>query len=259
MESLKLGKRPAKADPLNRNIKLAAILKALPPIPETWDYDANCNLAIPTPMFGNDAWGCCVMAGRAHQTLRFEAFEQKKVLPITDHEVLNEYWKEQGGSPHCRLFHPDGGLVALDSLKAWRKEGWRIENRLYDIHAFAEVNFKNFDEIKAAIFLLSGAQIGLRLPLSAKEQFYSNQPWEVKNGYNSKPDSWGPHLVYDADYNPQGPICITWGKKQQMTWDFLEYYCDELYGIVDNRNAFYEDNSPVDVEKLDGYLKEITK
>ena len=42
-----------------------------------------------------------------------------------------------------------------------------------------------------------------------------------------------------------------------MTWAFWEAYTDEAYGIVDDRNDWLE-NSPVDVEKLDAYLQEIT-
>jgi hypothetical protein len=42
-------------------------------------------------MFGNDVHGDCVIAGRAHQTLRFEDIEQGSVLMITDKEVLKEY------------------------------------------------------------------------------------------------------------------------------------------------------------------------
>jgi hypothetical protein len=43
-------------------------------------------------MFGNDKYGDCVIAGRAHQTLRFEAVEQKKLISVTEQDVLREYW-----------------------------------------------------------------------------------------------------------------------------------------------------------------------
>ena len=96
----KLGKAPAKRDP--RNLKFAAILKAPAKLPTEYDFDLK-HPGIPTPMFGNDHYGDCVIAGRAHQTLRFELLEQNKKLQITDAEVLREYKKETGG--------PDTGLV----------------------------------------------------------------------------------------------------------------------------------------------------
>ncbi|MBI3877728.1 MAG: hypothetical protein HY300_17510, partial [Verrucomicrobia bacterium] len=64
----KLGKASARQD--ERNLKLAAILKAPPPAPAAYDFDVK-HPGIPTPMFANDAHGDCVIAARAHLTLRF--------------------------------------------------------------------------------------------------------------------------------------------------------------------------------------------
>jgi hypothetical protein len=48
-------------------------------------------------MFGNDVCGDCIIAGRAHQTLRFEVIEQGSVLMIGDKDVLRAYLKETRG------------------------------------------------------------------------------------------------------------------------------------------------------------------
>src|SRR4029079_5144766 len=78
----KLGKAPAKKD--SRNLKFATLLRATAPtLPSSYDFDTT-HSGIPTPMFGNDVHGDCVIAGRAHQTLRFEDIEQGSVLMITD-------------------------------------------------------------------------------------------------------------------------------------------------------------------------------
>ena len=111
----KLGKAAAKKD--ERNLKLATLLKAGPALPSSYDFDTT-HAGIPTPMFADDDNGDCVIAGRAHQTLRFEDIEQGSVLMILDKDVLKEYHKETGG--------PDTGLVVLDSLKLWRKKGWKV-------------------------------------------------------------------------------------------------------------------------------------
>jgi len=250
-EIFRLGKAPAKRDA--RNFKLAALLKALPPVPDEWDYDlANPAIAIPTPMFGNDVYGDCVIAGRAHQTLRFEAFEQQKLIPVTDKDVLREYWKQEGGTgPDF-----DKGLVVLDSLKLWRKPGWRVARRKYSIYAFAQVDQNNMAEVKAAIYLLSGAGAGILLPRSAQDQITSGKPWDVTSGPDSTPGSWGGHYVYLVGYTTLGPVCVTWGRKQQMTWAFLQKYCDELYALVDNKDRFVK-GSPVDVVKLAQYLSQL--
>jgi hypothetical protein len=247
----KLGKAPAKKD--KRNFKMATLWKALPTIPKEWDFDvANAAKSIPTPMFGNDVHGDCVIAGRAHQTLRFELIEQKKVLPITEKDVLREYWKQEGGTgPDF-----DKGLIVLDSINLWRSKGWKANNRKYTIHAFAQIDQMDEEEVRAAIYLLTGAGCGLQLPDSASAQLTAGKPWDVTKGKDSAPGSWGGHYVYLSGYTAQGPVCITWGRKQQMTWKFLKKYCDELYALVDNRNWFVK-KSPIDAEKLERYLSQI--
>src|SRR6266545_1991492 len=91
----KLGKAPAKRDA--RNLMFAAILKAPVALPKEYDFDLK-HPGIPTPMFANDDYGDCVIAGRAHQTLRFELIEQGSVMMIPDAQVLKEYFKETGGA-----------------------------------------------------------------------------------------------------------------------------------------------------------------
>ena len=250
---LRLGKLAVKHD--KRTLQLQTILKMkeLPPIPQAYDCDTALPDTIPLLIFANDKWGDCVIAARANQTLRLECFEQKKVITISDSNVLNEYWKEQGTS--CWRKHPDNGLNILNSLKAWHK-GWKAADRTYDIYAFGEVTSLNHREVTAAIYLLTGAIAGLQLPVSAQAQFESGQPWDITSGPGANPGSWGGHCIYLPAYNDIGPICETWAKKQQMTWAFWDRYNDECWGIVDNRDNFVS-NSPVDVSLLDQLLKEI--
>jgi hypothetical protein len=228
-------------------------MKELPPIPKIFDCDTVLPASIPLLMFGNDKWGDCVIAARANQTLRLECFEQKRVIPISDSNVLNEYWKEQGAG--CLNKHPDRGLNVLSSLKAWRK-GWKAAGQAYNVYAFGEITSLNHSEVLAAIYLLNGAIAGLQLPISAQSQFESGQPWDITSGPGANPGSWGGHCVYLPAYNDIGPVCETWAKKQQMTWAFWDRYNDECWGIVDDRDKFVKD-SPVDVKALDEYLTEI--
>src|SRR6266446_10569396 len=155
----KLGKAAAKPD--KRNLMFAAILKAPVKVPPEYDFDLK-HPGIPTPMFGNDVHGDCVIAGRAHQTLRFEDIEQGSVLMIGDQDVLKEYFNETG--------RPDTGLVVLDSLKEWRHNGWTVGNHKYKIQAFAQVNFTNAGEVRQAVYADVGLGFGVQLPNDAKNQ-----------------------------------------------------------------------------------------
>jgi hypothetical protein len=224
----KLGKAPAKRD--KRNLKFAALLSATEPdLPASFDFDTT-HQGIPTPVFGNQDHLDCVIAGRAHQTLRFEDIEQGSPLMITDEDVLNEYFKETGG--------PDDGLVVLKSLNLWRQNGWQVGQQNFKIQAFAEVDRANHDEVRKAIFADVGIGIGLQLPNSAKNQIQTGQPWDVTSGPDSAPGTWGGHYVYVCGYTPSGPVCVTWGRKQQMTWPWFDKYCDEAYAIFDANDQF---------------------
>lgn len=116
---IKLGKLPPKHDA--RNFKLAAFLKprAALPVPDKWDFDVDvAKSAIPTPEFLNTTLGDCVIAARAHATLRFEHSRSAKILNIKDSQVLREY-KREGGS----MVEGEQGLIVLGSAQVVASEG----------------------------------------------------------------------------------------------------------------------------------------
>ncbi|MCM3879950.1 MAG: hypothetical protein ND807_07575 [Vicinamibacterales bacterium] len=222
----KLGKAKARRD--SRNLKLKAILRVPVEVPKEYDFDTS-HAGVPTPVFANDRFGDCVIAGRAHQTLRFELLEQKKIIRITDTDVVQEYFRETGGA--------DDGLVVLDSLKRWRKQGWKAAGDKYFITAFAEIDRKSASEVKRTVFTDLGAGLGLSLPLTAQREFAAGKAWNKTTGSGSTRNSWGGHYVYVCGYTTLGPMCVTWGRKQQMSWAFFKKYCDEAYAVIDALNT----------------------
>jgi hypothetical protein len=221
-EIFKLGKRPPKRDP--RTLKLHSILRRPMKVPREYDFD-TAHSPVPTPVFANDRVGDCVIAGRAHQTLRFELLEQRKLIAISEAEVVREYFLETGGE--------DTGLIVLDSLKRWRKRGWIAAGGRYFIMAFAEVDRTKATDVKRSVFTDVGVGLGLAMPRTAQREFEAGKPWIATDGPGSTPGSWGGHYVYVTGYTTLGPTCVTWGRKQQMSWRFLEKYCDEAYAVID--------------------------
>lgn len=244
---LKLGRLPRKIDTRTLQLKRFLILKNLPPLPDSFDVDTTFTNFSNNHMFGNDVYGDCVMAGRAHMTLRFECFEQACVIPITDQEVENEYFKESGGS--------DSGLVMLNSLNEWRQSGWTAAGKPYNIYAYAQVNVTSHDELKYCVYLLRGAYTGFNVPQSAMDQFNAGQPWTVVSGSSIV----GGHCVFIKGYNTIGPVCVTWGKDQQMTWQFWDTYFDEAYAVIDNVDPWMNPaTDPLNCALLSQELNEIT-
>jgi hypothetical protein len=254
----KLGKQPAKFD--NRTLKFSKIVNkpVLPPIPEAHDVDKALNTNIVEDMLGNDTDGDCVIAGRANLTWRYEWFQQGKQIPISTQDCLNEYWKEQQQTDNCPLLnalnqHPDNGLVMLDSLNKWRKEGWVLGGKAYSIYAYAALALTR-DEIQQVICLLNGAYIGINVSQSAMDQFKNGQMWDIVDDDGG---IIGGHCIPLLAYDVVGPICVTWAKRQQMSWSFFAKYCDEAYGIVDQKDAWVN-NDPLNIDLLQEYLDVIT-
>ena len=87
------------------------------------------------------------------------------------------------------------------------------------------------------MFTELGVGLGLWLPLSAQREFEAAKPWAIVSGPGSTPGSWGGHYVYVTGYTTLGPTCVTWGRKQRMSWRFFSKYCDEAYAVIDALNT----------------------
>lgn len=248
MVNYKFGRLPQRVDARTLQLKKFLILKNLPPLPVSYDVDSAFTGFSDTHMFGNDVYGNCVMAGRGHMTLRFEDFEQTLLLGITDKDVENEYFKETGGQ--------DSGLVMLDSLNEWRQSGWTAASKVYTIYAYAQIDISNHDELKHCVHLLRGAYTGFNVPQSAMDQFNAGQPWTVVADDGG---IVGGHCVFVVGYNPTGPVCVTWGQKQQMNWAFWDKYFDEAYAVIDNTDPWMNAaNDPLNTSVLAQELSDIT-
>ena len=223
---LKLGKRDPEFS--DSDLRYQAMMKIPPsgiPFPTQWDSDATLP-GLDNPMFLNDELGNCVIAGRAHQTRRFEYVEQGKIITITDDEVKQEYFSETGGE--------DSGLVVSRSLKRWRRRGWIAGGKNYKIQGYARLKEGRLYDIHSAIYADLGIGIGFMVPSSAMEQFDAGEPWDIVNPYGSVD---GGHYVYVPAYTETSLVCVTWGKKQPMTNRFYNWYCDEAWAIFDAVNT----------------------
>jgi len=265
-----------------RTIPLRAILrlKELPPLPIQHDAHEAVGSFLDERMFANDQYGCCVISAQAHNTLTFEKFEQDMVIPITDQEVIDEYFRQSGGE--------DRGLYLSLAMKEWKNRGWDAAGRHYDVYAYASLDKPDHNQVKYSIYLLNGVIFGMQVFETDMEQFKNNEPWHLTGNSGQ---FLGGHGVYGFGYkdddsirfvNPYAPIvsyegyakfptmskalswseyglnCMTWGEEQFMTWEFWDARVNQVYAVVDNRNAWLGKDSPVDVNKLDGYLEEIT-
>jgi len=247
---LKLGKKVAVVDP--RTLQADRVLR-IRPLPAVWDVDWT-HPSVPTPMFMNDQLGCCVIAARAHQTLRF-GVEHAAVPAITDQDIATQYFKETNGE--------DAGLVMLYSLRAWRQDGWTAARDRDSIAAFTGINPHRPGELKSAIFSLTGAHLGIEMPITAMRQFEAGQPWtaldEAVNS-DARRGSLGGHAVYICGWDDpaQEYTVVTWGKKHRVSYGFIAKYCSEAWGVLDSIDVSQQRDDVVDVAAVRDYLASLT-
>jgi len=186
-------------------------------------------------MYLNDKLDDCVMAARAHHTLRL-AWDGVHALPaISNDDVSREYFKETDG--------PDDGLDLQESLDEWKKIGWTIgrDRTMRKINGYSGPYSVNGDaiadgnpsmelsqqQLKAIIFSSIGAEIILSLPegisVTNKNSFGPGHPWHDTSG-----SEWESHVMLLTGYDKDGFLGITWAQRQKMTWEFLKTYC---YGV----------------------------
>jgi len=241
--AFKLGKLPAELS--DKDLLLKSVIKTVT-IPTEYDFDST-HPGLPYPMFANDEYGCCVMSGRAHQTLRFELVEQKKILSITDQDVLKEYFAETGGD--------DSGLIVSRSLREWRRKGWIAAGSKCLAKAYARINHRIAQDIRAAIYADVGVGIGFTVMESAMDQFDAGKPWDLVAHPGQE---LGGHYVYLPAYQSDGSFtCVTWGKRQKMTERFLKAYCDEAWAVWDAANPTTKMKQMFDLNKIDQFLDQL--
>ena len=250
---LRLGKLPAKHD--SRNLKLAAYLKASPPIPpaQNWYLKPEANLNFSWGMMENDSLGDCAVAGPAHIEMVWSFNVGTPFVP-TDAQVIAGYTQVSGyqpGNPQT-----DQGCVLLDVLKNWNTTGLFG----HTIKAYTQINPQNLEHVKTAIYLFGAVDIGLLLPASAQSQV--GQIWSVTDldlKGDAAPGSWGGHCVVIGKYDDaaQEFTCLTWGQEQRMSYNFFRTYCDECYAPLSNDWINSSNLAPNNID-MPGLLSDLT-
>ncbi len=171
----------------------------------------------------NDSLGDCTIAGVGHAIQIFTANTGSEAA-VTDAEALQYYEEWDGYNP--AIPGTDQGGIELDVLKKWRAQGFAG----HTLDAFADVAPTHTANVCQGIALFGGVYIGIAMPLSAQEQIGS--VWDVSDGVEGEPGSWGGHCVFVPAYDADGLTCITWGSLQRMTWNFWRKYVDEVHTLI---------------------------
>lgn len=232
-----LGKKAVQHD--SRNLRAVRYMTST--YPRTYDWQKRRS-PVPARTYGNTTYGDCTLASQANCLVRFERSESRRTIILPDQLVIGNYLSMTGGA--------DEGWYELDALKRWRTVGFSPRNdRTYTIDAFAQINSKNVDEIKAALWQFKLIKICFLLPWawsSVGVEGYDPNPgvWDVGEGDDYEVGSWGGHSMSADAYDEEGLWVIhTWYEgprqaRQKVTWDAVRKYADEAYSLVDSFNTW---------------------
>lgn len=173
-------------------------------------------------MYDNDRVGDCTCASPAHIRMLDTVHTGTMVTPDPG-AILAMYSAVSGYDPATG--ENDNGAAITDVLNYWQTKG--IEGN--KILGWVQIDHTNIERVKQAMYLFSAVNIGFNVPSSAMDQFNRGQAWDVVN----RPGAIeGGHCVPLFGYGAVGDSCVTWGKRQEMTWNFFMKYCDEAYAII---------------------------
>lgn len=223
-----LGRKSRLFNPKIAHMSAIAGAMILPEPPVSVDWTHNI------PHFGmmlNDQLGDCTCAAVYHARQIWTAnviTEQTE----SDDMVLKLYEEACGYVPGN--LNSDNGGVEQHVLLHLLNTGFPLNDGSRDkILAFVEVDPRNIDDVKRTINECGVAYIGFEVPKNLLPSDGSN-PAPVWKLDPNDCDTEGGHAVILAGYDEEGPIVISWGEKYKMTWEFFQYFTDEVYAIASN-------------------------
>lgn len=175
--------------------------------------------ALEYPMAGNDTYGDCVIAGVVHTDQATAALTNETWGYPGDNYVKAEYFDLTGGE--------DTGLVETYALQVWQRRGLFGKK----LAAFAPVNPKHTIPVRQTVALCGACFMGVLMPAPAQDQFQEGRPWRLTRT-PADSDIVGGHCVVYVGYNQTGPIAVTWGKLQQVAWEWHLAYAEEAYAVI---------------------------
>lgn len=175
-------------------------------------------------MMDNNKLNDCAFASAGHLIECWDANLGKDRVVHTE-AVLKAFIALTGYDPETGK--NNNPVYLSDTLKYWRQHGIGRHR----IEIYVSIPLKDHNLVKAAITIFGGISAGFALPKTIEKQ----TTWELSPGTeagDSEPGSYGGHAVPVLAYDEETLTCISYGKKQQMTWTFWDTYCDEAFAIV---------------------------
>jgi hypothetical protein len=220
--SKKLGRLPSAPRDLVRSIPLKSVLKAgyTGTVPDVVAYVPD---AVNLPMDSNDQLGDCTAAGAAHVETALSQFGQGAPVVVSDADVIKFYSGSTGYVPGKPNTDQGGDMQTV--LKYWNATG--IAG--HKIAAYFAVDPKDFDEMRAALYLFGNLYIGFNCTQGFETAFDKGTVFDVVR----RDRVLGGHCVAVHQITKGGTIKgSTWGGYFEMTEAAWTAWVDEPYAVA---------------------------
>lgn len=207
-----LGRLPSRLDPRTLRLEKYIQLRELT-FPDACRWEKNVQR---WGVGGNNQYGNCVIVTSAHMLLNWRAAELGDTRPISDDAII-ELSRTMGALD---------GFNILERLKYWRKSGMWADI----LWAYVAINTADDAQIKIAVSVFGGADIGINLPSA----WQNAKRWDIGTGRTYRPGSWGGHSVPIVGYDTENLYVVTWGEIMPMSWAALKEYVDEGYALINS-------------------------
>lgn len=246
--NMKLGRIKSPRDA--RDLKLAKYVKRFPSPPASCDWTI---VREPWTMGMNDRIGDCTIVAPANMTIDWSANESNKPLILSDKDILKAYSAISGYNPITG--DNDNGATIRDVLKYWQKTGIGGQK----IDAYAAVQPLHLLAIQQAVWIFGAVNIGLNMPLAWRND--ALKVWDVGQGKQYQPGSWGGHCVPIVGYNAKGVKVVTWTEIKTVTWKAINAFCDEIWAVISKLWVAKDARSPsgFDLATLKADLAQVTQ
>jgi hypothetical protein len=233
----------------SRTIQFANFMTAPVRPPTRFDFDKG-RTEFPQSSWGSNKNKCDVIASQANQLLRFGRIDEKRTIPLADKDVIRRYRTLARVSPG----QEGSGLSVLYAMKMWQQKGWTLRGKNYKIELYGEIDPRERELLRSAIYLFKGVHMGFWLPRAVD----GLGTWDYVNevGEIWKPGSLGGTLAYCKAYNEKGYQLIYEGRSIFASNEFVEHFSDECWICIESID--YWVSQALDIEKLSVLLPDLS-
>ena len=217
---LALGKKPAL--PLNKKAIMFDQVFDTSKIPTPPKVFGNQALVKTWYTYGNDEFGDCVWAAKAHMHMLWSLMGGYTRDRFTTFDVLSDYAAQTGFNASDP--NSDQGTDMKAAAEYHRKTGVRdAANHRRQVTSYVNLQPGSVGQLAIAAYIFGAVEIGVMITEDNMKQFDQGKPWTV-----TKAEPVGGHCIpvfgRDADGNF---ICVSWGRIQKITPAFIKKYMDE--------------------------------